>query len=116
MLPVLCAFNGNLYHLRNLIQDTSARPLTTALCSPPAVALTVACFCHPTAGLLADHRIELLPLLSRSEELILMASHEDIDFWTGQDDLRCSPRPEKPEDRSVSARERDKWLLFPCST
>ena len=98
--------------MRNLIQDTSARPLAAALRSAPAVGLTIAYFCHPASGLLADHRVELFPLLPGGEKLILVASHEDVDLWTGQDDLRSSPRSGKAEDRSVGAIERNERLLF----
>src|SRR5258708_6179792 len=71
---------------------------------------------HPTFGLLADHRIELFPLLSGGEKLILMTSHEDVDLWTRQDDPWCLPWLGKPGDWSVGAIERDMRLLFLCHT
>jgi hypothetical protein len=90
--------------------------VTTALRSTPAVGLTIARFGHPTSGLLADHRIEVFPLLSSGEKLILMTSHEDVDLWTRQDDPWGLPWSGKAEDWSVRMIERDKRSLFLCHT
>ena len=88
--------------------------MPTALRSTPAVGLAIPCFGHPTAGLLADHCVELFPLLSGGEKLILMAGQKDVDLWTCQDDPWFLPRVWEAEDRSVGAIERDKRLLFLC--
>src|SRR5712692_626253 len=111
-LPVLRPGTGDLDHLRDLIQDTSTRPVTTALRSPFAVSLAIPGLGHPTVGPLADHRIELFPLLSGGEKLILVASHEDVDLWTCQDDSWCLLWLGKAEDWSVGAIERDIELLL----
>src|SRR5260370_31404303 len=67
--------------------------------------------------ILTDRGIELFPLLSCCEKLILMTSHKDVGLWTCQDDSWLFLWVWKAEDRSVGAIERNERLLFlrdPC--
>src|SRR5260370_41527013 len=111
MLPALRTLKGDLHHLRNLVHDTSTSPVTTPLCSPFAIGLAIASFGHATL-ILTDRGIELFPLLSCCEKLILMASHKDVGLWTCQDDSWLFLWVWKAEDRSVGAIERNERLLF----
>src|SRR5579884_3150346 len=105
---------GDLYHLRDLVQNASTRPVTAALRSPFAVGLAITSLCHAPL-ILADHRIELFPLLTCGEKLILVARQKDIRLWTCQDDLWLFPRVWEAEDWPIDAIERSELILFVLS-
>src|SRR5579859_4379998 len=111
MRPIQRPFMDDLGHLGNLIQNASTRPVTAVLRSPFAVGLPITSLCHAPL-ILADHRIELFPLLTCGEKLILVASQKDIRLGTCQDDLWLFPWSREAQDWSVGAIERDMLMLL----
>jgi hypothetical protein len=101
---------SNLNHPWDLIQDTSTRPLTAAPGSSFSISLAISCLGH-AAPVLTDHRIELFPLFACREKLVLMASHEDVRFWTRQNREWFFAWLRETEDRPVGTIEGNHSVL-----